>query len=100
MYRDLLRVQSVKDAAARLGLDKSAPGNNSQFFLYTTLTDMNFAGYNYELSNILGLPRYATVTNQTLYKLIQTAVRDSFTTFNLRPILPYVAEGTHLSTIS
>ena len=63
LFRDLLDDPVVRATADRVGMSVNKPDNNTQFFLYTTLTDPNFAGYNWELATLLGRPRYATVTN-------------------------------------
>jgi hypothetical protein len=100
LFRDLLDDPVIKETANRVGMGVNKPDNNTQFFLYTTLTDNNFAGYNWELATMLGRPKYATVTNQTLYELIQHTLKDSRGKFNLRPIVPYVTEATHICTVA
>ena len=77
LYRELIEDEVIKTKAAKIGLERQKPNNNTQFFLYATLTDTNFAGFNWELASCLGKPRFATVTNQTLFELIQLTVKNT-----------------------
>ena len=56
MYRELLADGGIRRISEKMGLGISKPDNDAQFFLFTTLTDTNFAGYTLELASALGTP--------------------------------------------